>query len=223
MKILCVSDQIDPLVYSAGAKEYFKDIDLVLCAGDLAMEYIDYIVTTLNVPTYFVFGNHNLEEFGVYHPSETTYAVHNADSLSHCHGAIYCGFKVKREKKLLIAGCSGSMRYNNGNSQYTDSQMFFRLLKLAPQLIINKIRYGRYLDIFLTHASPLGIHDKKDLCHLGFKCYLWFLKTFTPTYMIHGHIHLYDSQETRVTQWEKTTIINAFSHYVIDESNNEKI
>ena len=63
MKILCVSDQIDPLVYSSAAKDYFKDIDLVLCAGDLPMEYVDYIVSVLNKPTYFVFSNHNLEKF----------------------------------------------------------------------------------------------------------------------------------------------------------------
>ena len=68
MKILCISDQIDPLVYSGSIKERFKDIDLVLCAGDLAMEYVDFIVTSLNKPTYFIFGNHNLKEFCYYHP-----------------------------------------------------------------------------------------------------------------------------------------------------------
>ena len=68
----CVSDQIDPLVYSSAAKDYFKDIDLVLCAGDLPMEYVDYIVSVLNKPTYFVFGNHNLEEFHYYHGKRDT-------------------------------------------------------------------------------------------------------------------------------------------------------
>ncbi len=222
MKILCVSDQIDPLVYSAGAKDFFKDIDIILCAGDLAMEYIDYIVTTLNKPTYFVFGNHNLEEFGFYHHSDVSISSQSVDVMSHYHGAIYCGFKLKREQKLLIAGCSGSMRYNNGNSQYTDGEMFFRLIKMIPKLLFNKIRYGRFLDIFLTHASPLGIHDKPDLCHKGFKCYLWFLKTFKQKFMVHGHIHLYDQQETRVSKWEQTTIVNAFSHYVIDEDNEKR-
>ncbi len=218
MKILCVSDQIDPLVYSAGAKEHFKDIDIVLCAGDLAMEYIDYIVTTLNKPTYFIFGNHNLEEFGFYHNGEATYTVNYNDTLSHCHGAIYCGFKVKKEQKLLIAGCSGSMKYNSGLCQYTNDQMQWRLIKMIPQLLYNKIRYGRFLDIFLTHASPLGIHDKEDLCHKGFKCYLWFLKTFQPKYMVHGHIHLYDSQEVRHSTYNNTAIVNAFSHYIIDDT-----
>ncbi len=216
MKILCVSDQIDPLVYSSGAKDYFKDIDMVLCAGDLAMEYIDYIVTTLNVPTYFVFGNHNLEEFGFYHPSESQSHIVHHETLKYCHGAIYAGFRVHKSGKILIAGCSGSMRYNTGMCQYSNSQMLFRLIKMIPRLIFNKIRYGRYLDIFLTHASPLGIHDKEDLCHKGFSSYVWFLKKFKPRFMVHGHIHLYDSQETRVSQLDTTTIVNAFSHYTIE-------
>ncbi len=216
MKILCISDQIDPLVYSNGAKEYFKDIDMVLCAGDLAMEYIDYIVTTLNVPTYFVFGNHNLEEFGIYHPNEVNTHYTHHETLKYCHGAIYCGFKVLKNKDILIAGCSGSMKYNNGACQYTETQMKFRLIKMIPRLLFNKIRHGRYLDIFLTHASPEGIHDKKDQCHKGFSSYIWFIKKFKPKLMIHGHIHLYDSQEKRVSELESTTIINAFSHYTVE-------
>ena len=63
MKILCVSDEIDPLIYNSSVKQVFGDIDVVLCAGDLPMDYIDFIVSTLNKPTYFVFGNHNLKEY----------------------------------------------------------------------------------------------------------------------------------------------------------------
>ena len=44
MKILCVSDFVDPLVYNSRVKEVFPDIDLILCAGDLPMDYIDFIV-----------------------------------------------------------------------------------------------------------------------------------------------------------------------------------
>lgn len=39
MKILCVSDYVDPLIYNQNVKEAFPDIDLILCAGDLPMDY----------------------------------------------------------------------------------------------------------------------------------------------------------------------------------------
>ena len=220
MKILCVSDQIDPLVYSSSAKEHFKDIDIILCAGDLPMEYVDFIVSTLNKPTYFIFGNHNLKEFGYYHRTSTSqdaYRPLENSTLKYSHGAHYLGFKTAQtENKLLLAGASGSIRYNNGLNQYTDREMFLKLVAMIPSLIMNKLKYGRYLDIFLTHTPPLDIHDKKDPCHRGFKCYRWFLEKFRPKYMIHGHIHLYDIQDTRVSQFLDTTIINAVSHYILE-------
>ncbi|MFW6208587.1 MAG: metallophosphoesterase, partial [Spirochaetota bacterium] len=47
-KILCISDHVDPLIYSNQLKERFKDIDLVLSAGDLDRPYYGFIVSTLN-------------------------------------------------------------------------------------------------------------------------------------------------------------------------------
>lgn len=236
MKILCVSDQIDPLIYSTKSKERFSDIDLVLCAGDLPMEYIDFIVSTLNKPTYFIFGNHNLSEFGLYHEIKEKKQEPMADgfkyqNLTSGHGADYLGFKVMKNKRLLVddngkkhplllAGVSGSIRYNNALNQYSNFQMMICLLKMTPKLFFYKIRYGKCLDIFLTHASPRHIHDREDPCHLGFECFNWFIKKFEPTYLVHGHIHLYDMNERRITKVEtkngSTTVVNAYSYIVID-------
>lgn len=238
MKILCVSDQLDPLVYSTRAKERFSDIDVILCAGDLPSDYIDFIVSTLNKPTFFVFGNHNLTEFSYYHKRQaataTTRGAHpsyekeiSTYDLSHSHGATYAGFRTVKEKSLkvknkkgkdtplLLAGASGSIRYNNGLCQYTNGQMFLRLLALVPGLLWNRLRYGRYLDIFLTHAAPRHIHDREDPCHKGFDCFNWFIRHFRPTYLVHGHIHLYDMNSPRYTVSESTTVVNAFSHCII--------
>jgi uncharacterized protein len=219
MKILCVSDQIDPLVYSSNVKERYKDIDIVISAGDLPMDYLDFIVSSLNKPLFFVFGNHNLAEFPLYHreagngvpPSKL------ADyGCSMSHGATYIGFRAIREGDLLVMGVPGSIRYNNGLNQYTDAQMKRKLVSLIPALIWNKLRFGRYLDILVTHAPPAGIHDKDDPCHRGFKSFLWFMKAFSPRYLVHGHIHLYDLQDIRVSRYLDTTVINAYSHYILD-------
>lgn len=230
MKILCVSDQIDPVVYSNSIKERFADIDMVLCAGDLPMEYIDFIVSSLNVPTFFVFGNHNLNEYHLYHGEDLLLrkAESNHKSFEYTgHGAVYAGFKVLRikniaEKPLLLAGISGSIRYNKGLCQFTDFEMKLKLLAMIPKLIFNKIRYGRYLDIFLTHSPARHIQDKEDTCHRGFNCFRWFMKTFKPKYMLHGHIHLYDMQTPRIAEYFNTSVINVFSHYVLDFSTEEK-
>ena len=238
MKILCVADQIDPVVYSSAAKDRFKDIDAVLCAGDLPMDYIDFIVSTLNKPTFFIFGNHNLKEFSYYHKPQggAVTAAFNpekagieASGMSQSHGADYAGFKVIRAKNLLvtdpvtgkttpllIAGISGSIKYNNGVNQYSDREMKIKLLRMWPKLLANKWHYGRYLDILLTHAAPRHIHDLEDPCHKGFESFNWFINKFKPTWMVHGHIHIYDSRTPRLTVVGKTNIVNAFGYYIIE-------
>ncbi len=242
MKILCISDQIDPLVYSINAKKRFHDIDVVLCAGDLPMEYIDFVVTTFNKPTYFVFGNHNLKEFRYYNKATAVQqyasmsAQINQELLKHIHGGINIGFKIIINKNLkwinpktgkntplIIAGLPGSREYNHGLNQYTDFQMKFKILCLMPHLLYNKIRYGRYVDILLTHATPRHIHDKEDPCHKGFESFNWFINKFKPFFLVHGHIHLYDLNTPRITEVGKTTVINAFSYFILNfpKTNNQ--
>ncbi|MDR0377228.1 MAG: metallophosphoesterase [Spirochaetaceae bacterium] len=216
MKILCISDQIDPLVYSSTIKDRFADIDLVLSAGDLPMDYLEFIVSSLNKPLLFVFGNHNLEEYSYYTAHRDIVSWDEITQPYHGSGAVHAGFKVRREGGIIIAGLGGSMRYNRGVNQYTDFQMYWAIFKLIPALLINRIFRGRFLDILLTHAAPLGIHDKSDLCHRGFKAFRWFMEIFKPKYLIHGHIHLYDLSAVRVTKYRDTLVLNAYSHYVID-------
>lgn len=226
MKLLCVSDFVDPMIYNQNVKEAFPDIDAVLCAGDLPLDYIDFIVSVLNKPTYWIFGNHNLEGYKDYH-GEKEYLPGNESKRF--HGGTYLGFrtaicpglliidpKTGNQRPLLIAGVSGSRKYNNGKCQFTDKQMKLKLLLMVPELIKNKLRYGTYLDIFLTHASPRHIHDHEDPCHLGFDCFNWFLEKFKPALMVHGHIHLYDMREERIGKYYETTVLNAYSHTIIE-------
>ncbi len=222
MKILTVADHKDPLVYSPNIKKRFKDIDLVLGAGDLPMEYYGFIVSSLNKPLYFVFGNHNLKRYHLFKrggmPAFGSASSAIDDMYNKSFGAIYLNGKSVRlkSKNLIIAGLGGSMRYNKGDNQYSELGMFIRILKMVPSLLWNKVFYGRYLDILLTHASPRGIHDREDPCHIGFKSFLWFMDKFKPKYLLHGHIHLYSLNEKRVTQYKETTVINAYDHYVIE-------
>ena len=219
MKILCVSDQIDPLVYSAVLKQRFGDVELVISAGDLPMDYLGFIVSTLNKPLLFVFGNHDLKELPYYCPGsqDGLQAGISRDVAEFgTSGAIHIGFAARRECGLLFAGLGGSIKYNNGGNQFTDFQMWTQVLRLVPALLWNRMVHGRFLDILVTHAPPRGIHDKDDTCHRGFKSFLWFMKTFKPAYLIHGHIHLYDLTAVRSTRYEDTLVVNAYSHYLIE-------
>ena len=217
MKILCVADHIDPLVYSAQAKQRFDNIDLVISAGDLPMEYLGFLASTFNLPVVFVFGNHNLEALHLFRKTRDPAQVGKlAVNLRNYYGSTYIGDRSRKVRDLIIVGLGGSIRYNNGPHQFTDRQMAFRIAKLMPKLLWNRVIHGRFLDILLTHAPPRGIHDKNDPTHRGFKPFLRFMRWFKPRYLLHGHIHLYDLNARRCTRYYETEIINVYDHYLLE-------
>ena len=58
MKILTLSDRVDELIYSPAIKHLFNDVDLVLGCGDLPHYYLEFIVTMIGGPLFYVVGNH---------------------------------------------------------------------------------------------------------------------------------------------------------------------
>jgi uncharacterized protein len=86
---------------------------------------------------------------------------------------------------------------------------------MVPRLIWNKRRFGRALDILVTHSPPFGIHDRPDLPHTGFKVFLSFLRLFKPRYHLHGHIHVYRQDTIVKSHFEETTIINVYPYSVL--------
>ena len=218
MKILCVADHVAPLVYSANIKERFRDVDLVLGAGDLPMNYLGFIASTLNRQVLFVFGNHNLKWLPLFQKNRQFPAIAAIENpcTTNYFGSVYLGTKVKLAKGIIIAGLGGSIRYNGGENQHTDVQMFWKMLRLVPYLIFNKLFRGRYLDILLTHSPPYKLNDRDDLPHTGFKTFRTFIKLFNPRYLLHGHVHLSDINTERVVRFRDTSIINVYGHFVLD-------
>ena len=210
MRILCVSDQVDPLVYSARIKERFGNVDMVLAAGDLPLEYLGFIASMLNCPLLYVEGNHDLGSTTTGSPWAESY------NLELSFGTRNMGFRFGRENGLSILGLPGSIRYNNGPNQFSDRSMGLRILALAPRLLFEKLIRGRAVDIILTHAPPRGIHDREDACHRGFMSFRSLIRWARPRWFIHGHVHLYDLADVRTSVEGDTTIINAFSHWILE-------
>lgn len=216
MKILCVADTVAPLVYSTHIKDRFRDVDLVIGAGDLPMEYLGFIASSLNKPVLFVFGNHNLKRMDQFkrRRGDSGYGFGGNEEVQY-FGSTHIDNHVMKCKGLLIGGLGGCMRYNKGDNQFTEFQMRRKILSMLPRMLWNKLVHGRYIDILVTHAAPFGIHDKDDPCHIGFNAFLWFMKTFKPKYLLHGHIHLYDQNAIRETKFMETTVINVYDYYVL--------
>ena len=199
VNILAVSDHVEKLVYSDNARERFKHVDLILSCGDLPPYYLEFLVSALNVPLFGVRGNH---DHGRPFEAVPRGSLGPGTTDLHAQGV--------RTHGLLIAGLEGSMRYNDGPHQYGERGMRIQIARLLPWLLLNQLRHGRYLDILITHAPPQAIHDQPDLCHQGFLALREFLARFRPRYHLHGHIHIYDQQTTRRTQFGDTTVLNVY-------------
>ena len=203
MKLLSLSDKEIDLLYSPMIVNRFRDIDMVISCGDLPYFYLEFILDMLNCPLYYVFGNHsNRTEFG------------ELNAKTNPEGAVNLHKYFQYTNDLIIAGLEGSVRYSAGPCQYSQMETWQMVFQMIPQFLYNKARYGRYLDIFVTHAPPWKIQDQKDLPHNGFKAYRWLLYIFKPKYHFHGHIHLYETGKAVQTQFYETLVINTFGYRV---------
>ncbi len=205
MKVLSVSDKVEESLYAPTIRKRYPDVDLILGCGDLPYYYLEYIQDALNKPVYFVRGNHaNPIEYGA------------SGSRRGPQGAMDLHRKVVSFSGVCLAGVEGSLRYNRGAFQYTQDEMWGHVLSLAPGMLRNKLSHGRYLDIFISHAPPAGIHDQPDRAHQGIRAFRWLLKSFKPRYHFHGHVHIYTPDTVRQTEFVQTTVINTYGHRITD-------
>lgn len=195
MKILTVSDRVEPVLYDYFDAKNFPGVDLILSCGDLPPEYLGFLASAFNVPLYYVRGNHDIR----YETSPPEGCVDLNDRMVEIAG-------------LTILGLEGSRWYNGGPVQYTESQMKGRIRRLRW-----KIWWKKGIDIVITHAPPRYIHDAEDPCHRGFKSFRKLIDRYQPGYFIHGHIHtLFTNPDQRVTMSDQTRIINTFGYHQIE-------
>jgi len=205
VKILAVSDRVVETIYSSRIRERFDDVDMVLSCGDLPYSYLEYIVSMLNVPCFFVHGNHDHPEY-----------LADGRTLTKPGGWFNLDERTIKIENVLLGGLEGSMRYKPGAPfQYTESEMAYKAWRLGLTMLMNRVLHGRYLDILITHAPPFGIHDGEDWPHRGFKALLRLMARFRPRYLLHGHKHIY-GPECRQTRYMDTEIINVYPYRVIE-------
>jgi len=207
MKVLAVSDRVLDRLYCHNVRQKYPGVEMIIGCGDLPYYYLEFLVSAFDVPLLYVLGNHD---------GGPQYTADNR-LLTSVQGGIYLHGQVVEKKGLVLAGLNGSMRYRpNAPYMYTEAEMRRQIARLVPQLLWNRRKIGRYLDVLVTHSPPYGIHDRQDLPHTGFKTFLQLLRVFKPRYHLHGHIHLYRRDHTWRTQHGETEIINVYPYKFLE-------
>jgi uncharacterized protein len=207
VKILAVSDEVVDRLYSLCSSGHFREIELILGCGDLPYPYLENLLTLLNIPLFYVPGNHDPN----YNPE---------NHLARVEGGSNLDLKLVRFKKFLIGGFGGSIRYRpDGTNQHSQTEAYSRAFRMLPRLLLNRLNYGRSLDILITHSPPFGIHDDDTQAHQGLKAVNWLIRVGKPRYHFHGHTHfLRGNLSPSESTHGLTKIVNVFPYKIIEVS-----
>lgn len=197
MKILVVADSESTYIWDYYDEKRFEDVELIISCGDLKSSYLSYLVTRINVPVFYVPGNHDQK-----------YDTDPPEGCDDIDG------KLVVYKGIRILGFGGSMKYKMASHQYTEKEMQRRIAKLK-----HKLFFSKGFDILVTHAPSKGLGDGKDLCHTGFQCFNDLIDKYSPKLFLHGHQHLNYGRIERYMQYKNTKIVNGFEYCIIDYPN----
>ncbi len=192
MKILSLADVESKFLWEHLDRDYIRQYDMILAAGDLSPDYLEYLSLYAPADILHVFGNHD--------------RTHGKEGPGGCVCVEECIYVYKG---IRVLGLGGSIRYKPGPDQYTEIEMERRIKKLRRQLK----KHGGF-DILLTHSPARGLGDEENPTHRGFECLKKLLDDYQPKYMVHGHVHMnYGINRPRIQQYGATTIINAYEKY----------
>ena len=200
MKILCISDRVEPMLHGPSLNSYAKGVEAVISCGDLPFDYLEYVVTFLGVPVYYVLGNHDPAPDGPEHPG----------------GCTPLDGQVVDAGGVALAGLSGSRLYSGGPNQYTEREMRRRALALSGRILVRGLLGGQAPRVFVTHAPPFGLGDREDRAHVGFESFLGLMDRHKPSLWLHGHVHLYGPEAQRVVGRGETKIVNVFGYRILE-------
>ncbi|MFT4008779.1 MAG: metallophosphoesterase [Nocardioidaceae bacterium] len=210
VRVLAIADEISAVIHDAAVRRLRPD--LVLSAGDLPWDYLEFLSSMLDVPVAFVPGNHDPAVKPTY--TGLLGLMHGngmPDEDPRPHGCVNVDVSVADVCGLRVAGLGGSVRYHDGPNQYTQDEF----VKRARRLVKVVEKAGRPVDVLLTHAPPRGLGDGEDPAHHGVEALHDVIERLRPRWHLHGHIHPYGQQQPD-RQAGGTTIRNVVPYRMME-------
>lgn len=185
-------------------------IDYLLSCGDLQHGYLDRLSSYTNLPLYYVNGNHDF----ILPSDEQQFGIDLHARMVETDDLILCGF-------------AGTNWYKQDHYQFNENQMHRITQLVRLKLKLNQIKNTLLKHktnkpiIVLSHATPLGIHDRNNATPGGFKCFLNFIKVVQPLLWLHGHVHLQSFNQIQQTHLYQTLITNVYEFKYITVTSNK--
>lgn len=214
VRVLAVADEPSERLWSSRVRELRPD--LVLAAGDLPWDYLEFIASMGDAPLVFVPGNHDPAL-----PRSVAHAcgLHLRGGFPvpdpRPHGGVDADGRVVDVAGLRIAGLGGCVRYRTGPHQYTQTEFRRRAGRLARLVERHRPARPERLDILLTHAPPRHCGDDDDPPHHGIEALRGLIDRLAPRLHVHGHIHPYGRPRPDRTLGS-TTVRNVIPYAIFD-------
>ncbi len=214
VRVLAIADEVSDALWGPGSAALAAD--LVLAAGDLPWDYLEYLASALDSPVVFVPGNHD--------PATSPARQHRSGLFLHAGlpsepprpaGCRNADGTVLDVAGLRIAGLGGCVRYRPGPHQYSQLEYRRRAGQLVRRVRRRQRRRPGPVDVLLTHAPPRGLGDEEDRPHVGIEALHPLLERLCPRWHLHGHIHPHGHRRPDRTVGP-TTIRNVIPYRLIE-------
>jgi hypothetical protein len=176
IRLLAVSDEVDPTLESAATREGIGRLDAVIGCGDLEPPYLAFLADAFGAPLLYVRGNHDVGR---------AWGATERQALP----APLDDGRIHDEEGLRLLPFSGAPRYAphgrpGAEQQVSAFGMWRSVLGAWPGTL------GRRPLLVVTHAAPRGLNDAADQAHRGFAAFRWLLDRLHPPLWLHGHTAL---------------------------------
>ena len=210
VNVLVVADEVASNLQARTLQELAPD--LVLAAGDLPWDYLEWIASSVDVPMVFVPGNHDPEikptrggRFGDYlEPGALCEAPRPHGVINADQDVVAGRGTAHRRPRRLRALQRGPAPVHPASVR-----------RSRPPAACARRAPAGPVDVLLTHAPPLGLGDADDAPHVGIEALHGVIAKLEPTWHLHGHIHPY-GQTMPDRQVGPTTIRNVIPWKVFD-------
>lgn len=159
------------------------EVDLLICLGDFDWRIIEKIDKAFNCPKIGLLGNHDRKD------------TYRGTSFIHLHK------KVAKFGDYLIAGFDGCPKYNTRETAQYEEEEVEEFMETLEDV-----------DIFIAHANPMLEKNKdKTDAHRGFQSFTKYIKAYQPSYFVHGHNHVDETNRL-----DRTEIISVYPYYLLE-------
>lgn len=212
VRILAISDEVDDALDPRRLRRIAPD--LVLAAGDLPLDYLEYVASAVEAPVAFVPGNHDPEHERVRTHRLGIAVLGGFLADPRPHGAQNLDDRVVDVAGVRVAGLGGCVRYRPGPNQYSQREFGRRSARLLRTAQRRRPRRPD-VDVLLTHAPPRHLGDGEDAAHLGIESLHDLVGRLRPRLLLHGHLHPHGERRPDRTLGG-TTVCNVIPHRVLE-------